>query len=93
VTENLIHRKAALGGELIERNAFFRMLPEVFARSGDGAPVFFAQWLLGWFHHYFEELKNGGDLIGPQLLDQFMDVLSGLGSANGHCVLRARRFC
>jgi hypothetical protein len=64
VIADLIHGKAALGGDLLERDASVGILSEVCTRGGDGAPVFFGQRLVLRFHHDFEELQNRRDLIG-----------------------------
>jgi hypothetical protein len=90
VAEDLIHREAAFGGELLERHSGFGILPEVFAGGDDSAAVFLAEWFVGGFHHYFEQLQHGRDLVGAELFNQFMDVLSGFGRINGHGVLPAR---
>jgi hypothetical protein len=59
VIADLIHREAALGGDLFERDASFRILLKVFPRGGDSATVFFGQRLLFLgIHHYPEELKD-----------------------------------
>jgi hypothetical protein len=87
VAEDLIHGEAAFGGELFERNAPIRMLPEMLTRGFYRLPVFFTQRLVGRVHHHFEQLENGGDLIGAKQLNQFMGVLFGFGCINGHCVL------
>jgi hypothetical protein len=69
VAEDLIHREAAFGGELIEANAFVRMLPEMFARCFHRLPVFRAERFVGRVHHHFKQLEDGRDLIGAELLD------------------------
>ena len=39
VIADLIHGKAAIGGDLRERDASLGILPEVFTRGGDGADI------------------------------------------------------
>jgi hypothetical protein len=92
VAENLIHRQATIGRELLERHPAFGILLEMLARRGDGVAVFLAEWLVRGFHHYFEQLQNSRYLIGTELFNQFVDVLSGFGRINGHGVLAASHF-
>src|ERR1035438_7526448 len=81
---DLIHGEAQVGHNLLERNAAFGVFTEVLARFGNCAAVLFSQWLVFRFDHDFEELQDGRDLIGPQLLDQLMNVLFGFRRINGH---------
>src|ERR1700678_1555854 len=75
VIADLIHGKAAIGGDLRERDASLGILPEVFTRGGDGAAVLFSPRFVLRFHHDLEELQHGRNLIGAQLINQLMGAV------------------
>ena len=77
VPADLVHRVAALGDHLLERNATFRVLPEVVPRNGDGAAVFRSQFLAVLVaDHDFEQLDDGVELGGAQPIKQLVGLLS-----------------
>jgi len=79
---DLVHGEAAFGNHLLEGNAAFRVLPEVVARSGDGAAVRFSQFLAVLIEgHHFEQFGDGVELAGAELVEQLVGVLSVRHSA------------
>lgn len=55
VLTDLIHSEAALADYLFKGKAAVRVLPEVVTRGGDGATVFFGEFLVIVIaHHHFE---------------------------------------
>jgi len=91
VAEDLFHREAAFGGELLERYARLGILAEVFPRSGNSSSVLFAQSFVFGVNHDLEQLHNGRDLVRARLLDRVVGLLPGLGRISVHCVLPASR--
>ena len=51
---DLVHGKTALGDDLLEGNAAFRVLPEVIARGSQSATVFRGRLLVVIAEHRFE---------------------------------------
>jgi hypothetical protein len=85
---DLIRGEAEFGNHLLERNTAFRILAEVFPRGGDGLPFLFAQrFIVIGFNHDFEELQDGRELIGPELVEQLMGVLL----VSGHYIFHSLR--
>jgi hypothetical protein len=84
LAEYLLHGEAALGGELLERNALTWETPELLTRSSDDLAVLLSQRFVIGFDHDFKQLADGCDLIGAELLNQLVDVLPGFGITYGH---------
>jgi len=76
VVADLVHGEVALGDDLLEGNAPFRVLPEVLTRGGDGAAVFRSQFFVVTAKHHFEQSDDGVELGGAELIDQLMRLLS-----------------
>jgi hypothetical protein len=91
--EDMVYGEATVGGEPLERNTRGRMTAEVLPRSPYRVAILPGQRFLVRLNRDFQELQDGRDLIGTELLNQFVDVLSRFKGANGHCVLRGCRVC
>jgi hypothetical protein len=76
VVADLVHSETAFGDDLLERNAAFRVLPEVLARGGDGTAVFRGRFLVVTREHHFEQSDDGVELGGAELIEQLMCLLS-----------------
>jgi hypothetical protein len=61
---DLVHGKTALGDDLLEGNAAFRVLPKVLTRGSQGAAVFRGRLLVVIAEYYFEQSDDGVELGG-----------------------------
>jgi hypothetical protein len=81
----LIHGEAALGGNLLEREATLRVLLKVLARSGYGAAVFFSKFLVFFVDHHFKQMNDGSELTEVKMAEQLMGF--GLQGISRHIFL------
>ena len=73
---DLVHSQAALGDDLLERDATFGVLPEVLTRGGDSAAVFRGRFLVVTGEHHFEQSDDGVELGCAELIEQLVRLLS-----------------